>query len=105
MLLYCTQVLNAFNDVTLSGIQHLSTVQQHIVIYYQKQIDILKELVSSEISYDRTRAYDINIAQLVGHWTSKPKVVGSNPIEARQIFQPVWCGYILRVTSLKDFKN
>jgi hypothetical protein len=32
-------------------------------------------------------------------WTSKTKVAGSIPTEARPIFQPVRCGYILRVTS------
>ena len=32
-------------------------------------------------------------------WTGKPMVAGSIPTEARLIFQPTRCGYILRVTS------
>ncbi len=32
------------------------------------------------------------VAQLVEHWTSKPKVAGSIPTVVRLIFQLAWCG-------------
>ena len=47
--------------------------------------DIEGTRLSSEISPDR-------VAQLAERWASIPKVVGSNPTVARDIFQacPVW---------------
>ncbi len=46
--------------------------------------------LSSEISKHSNRL-DL-VAQLVEHWTSKPKVAGSIPTVVRLIFQLAWCG-------------
>ena len=56
--------------------------------------------LSYEVKY--VRVFDIVldlVAQLVEHWTSKPKVAGSIPTVVRLIFQLAWCGYTLRVTT------
>ena len=36
------------------------------------------------------------VAQLVEHWASIPKVVGSIPIVVRHIFKLAWCRYRLK---------
>ncbi len=52
-----------------------------------------------QLSYEvkSVRVFDISnrldlVAQLVEHWTSKPKVAGSIPTVVRLIFQLAWCG-------------
>ena len=42
------------------------------------------------------------IAQLVEHWTSKPKVVGSIPTVVKQTFQLIRCVGLSGVNTLRD---
>ncbi len=44
-----------------------------------------------QLSYEVNLEVDL-VAQLVEHWTSKPKVAGSIPTVVRLIFQLAWCG-------------
>ena len=46
-----------------------------------------------QLSYElkSVRVLDL-VAQLVEHWTGKPKVAGSIPTVVRLIFQLAWCG-------------
>ncbi len=54
------------------------------------------------------------VAQLVEHWTSKPKVAGSIPTVVRLFFQLAWCGIYtqsnntlqnLNLVNYYDFKT
>ena len=59
-------------------------LQLTLLLYVEQDTGI------TEVTNDSNRL-DL-VAQLVEHWTSKPKVAGSIPTVVRLIFQLAWCG-------------
>ena len=45
------------------------------------------------------------VAQLVEHWTSKPKVAGSIPTVVRLISQLAWCGIYTQSNNTLHINN
>ena len=64
-------------------------------VMYSGEYDVCDVTLSVHTRTDLTTY----TAQLIEHWTSIPKVVGSIPTVVRQTFQLARCGCTLRVTS------